>query len=340
MALGYLRMACESTPGNETNSPTLATAMCYPPLLSWENSPGFSHLMRDDELRNVDEPLAALIEAADPSWSLEARAYPNMLGYLLSYQLGLPTTTAGNGVITDPGSTIIPVGCYRHVWTAPFGPTGSYPYTFQADAAYRDQSVYFKLKGCATQQLSIETPDSGGARVKASGPALYMTRGSDPALTPSYETVTVTPFIKSHLTLSWLASSAEFEDFSVGIDNPLSVVHSGGSASRWPDRVYKGDAPISVTGSVPKTLINQYDYDALAAATGFAARATWTSTSIIASSYPYKAFIEMSNCQYTDGGPAALSNQRRIGASFSFKATRSASASVTITLVNSTASYT
>ncbi len=339
MATGYLRMAGESTPGTETNVTTLATAKVFPPLLSWENTPGFSHLMRDDELRNVDEPLSALIEAADPSWSIEARAYPNLLGYLLSYQLGLPTTTAGNGVITDPDTTTIPSGAYRHVWTAPYGPTGSYPYTFQADSAYKDQTVFFKLRGCATQQLSIETPDSGGARVKASGPALYMVRQTDPALSPTYETTSVPPFLKSQLSLTWLGGTADFTDFTVQIDNPLSVVHSGGSASRWPDRVYKGDAPIVVSGSVPKNLINTTDYDALAGATGFAATAKWISTAIIATSYPYKLFIEMSNAQYTDGGPNALSNSRRIGADFSFKATRNTSASVTITLVNSTSSY-
>lgn len=340
MAFGYLRMAGESIVGNETNSPTLATAQCYPPLLSWENSPGFSHLMRDDELRNLDEPLSAFVEAADPSWSLETRMYPNTLGYLFSYMLGAPTTTAGNGVITDPGATVIPVGATRHVWTAPFGPTGSEPKTFQADASYKDQSTYFKLKGCATSALSIETPDTGGARVKASGPALYMVRGSDPALTPTFETITVTPFTKPMLTLStWLSGSADFEDFSIALDNPVTPVHSGGSASRWPDKCYKGDSPITLTGSVPKNLIDPDDYDALVGATGFSAQARWTSTSIIASSYPYKLFVEMSNCQYVDGGPRALSNSRRIGADFSFKATRSASASSTITLVNTVPSY-
>lgn len=339
MALGYLRMAGESTPGNETNTPTLATAKAFPPVLTWDNQPGFAHLMRDDELRNVDEPLAALIESADPQWSLEARAYPNLLGWLLSYTLGLPTTTAGDGIITDPDATAIPAGAHRHVWTAPFGPSGSYPYTFQADAAYRDQGVYFKLKGCATSQLSIETPDTGGARVKMGGPALYMTRGADPTLTPAYETISIPPFLKSHLNLAWLSGSADFEDFAWQIDNPVEPVHSGGSGSRWPDRVYKGDAPISLTGSVPKSLIDADDYDALAAATGFAATAKYISTAIIASGYPHKLFVAMTNCQLVEGGPGALGNQRRIGGEFSFKATRAASASVAITLVNGTASY-
>lgn len=339
MALGYLRMAGESTPGNETNTPTLATAQAYPPVLSWSNNPGFSHLRRDDELRNVDEPLAALIEAADPSWGLEVRAYPNLLGHLLSYTLGLPTTTAGNGIITDPDAGVIPVGAHRHVWTAPFGPTGAYPYTFQADAAYRDQGVYLKLKGCATEQLEIETPDSGGARVKMSGPALYMTRGSDPALTPSYEAVATPPFLKSHLNLAWLSGSADFESFGLAIANPLEVIHSGGSGSRWPDRVYKGDGPIGFTGSVPKNLLDPDDYDALAAATGFAATAKWISTAIAAGSYTHKLWVAMSNCQYLEGSPNDLTNRRRIGADFSFAATRSAAASVVVTLVNSQPSY-
>lgn len=340
MALGYARLAGESVPGNETNTPTLDTNSFYPPLLEFAATPGFSHLERDDELRNLDEPLSVLVEAADPSWNLESRLYPNLLGALLTYMLGRPTTTAGNGVITDPDSVVIPVGVTRHVWTAPFGPTGSSPLTFQADAAYRDQSTYFKLKGCGVQSLAIETPPSGGAKFTASGPALYMTRGSDPALTATFETITTPPFMRPHLNLSWLGGTADFEDFSIGAEQPLDPVHSGGSGSRWPDKLFKADQPIVWTGSVPKTLVNSTDYDALAAATGFAATAKWISTVNAAASYPFKLFIVMSNCQYTGGGPNPLSNRRRIGASYDFKATRSASASVAVHLMNTTAAYT
>lgn len=340
MALGYLRLAGESIPGNELNTPTLDTNSAYPPLLEFGPAPGFSHLERDDELRNLDEPLNVLIEAADPSWSLESRLYPNLIGWLFTYMMGRPTTTAGNGVITDPDAVVIPVGATRHVWTAPFGPTGSSPLTFQADAAYRDQTTYFKLKGCAVQSLAIDTPGTGGAKVTASGPALYMTRGADPALTPVFETLTIPPFLKPHLNLTWLGGTADFEDFSIKAEQPLDPVHTGGSGSRWPDRMFKGDSPLVWSGSVPKTLVNSTDYDALAAATAFTATVRWTSTAIIASAYPFKLWIAMSNCQYTGGGPAPLSNKRRLGASYDFKATRSASASVTVTLVNTTTAHT
>ena len=340
MALGYARLAGESTPGNELNTPTLDTTSFYPPLTEFGITPGFSHLERDDELRNPDEPLSVLVEKADPAWSLDVRGYPNLLGALLTYMLGRPVTTAGNGVITDPDSVVIPVGVTRHVWTAPFGPSGTSPLTFQADVAYRDVSTYFKLKGCAVQSLSLETPESGGARVQASGPALYLTRGADPALTPTFETITVPPFLKPHLSLSWLGGTADFEDFSIKAEQPLDPVHTGGSGSRWPDRMYKADTPVVWSGSVPKTLLNSTDYDALAAATAFAATAKWVSTAFAAGSYPFKLFVVMSNCQYTGGGPNPLSNRRRIGASYDFKATRSASASVAVHLMNTTTSYT
>lgn len=342
MALAYAQLRRETTnaPGNESVTPTYATKVLYPPALSVTPTLAPAPLMRDDEIRNIDEPLAVVPEAYAPTWALESRLYPDTVGMLLTCALGAPTTTAGNGVITDPDTVAIPASCYRHVWTAPFV-TGAIPSTMDMRLAYRDQSVYFQLKGCATDTIGITSPESGGARISASGPALYMARISDPSLTPAYEALTVLPFMRRHLTLSWLSGSATTEDFSLNISNPVETVRSLGIASGFPDVVEKAETPVTFTGSIPKRQLDADDYDALLNATGFAATAKWVSSSIIASSYPYKLFVEFANCQYMGGNPGALENRRRIGASFDFKATTTGSAGhVTITLVNATSAYT
>lgn len=341
MATGYIHGATESIPGNETNAPVLSTKVLYPPAVSFAPRLQPSHLMRDDEIRNLDEPLMALTERYAPEWDLESRMYPDTLGFLLKLIFGAPVTTAGNGVITDPDGTVIPIGATRHVWTAPFGPSGAFPMTAQWQVAYKDQGAFFKLKGAGCRQLSIETPETGGARIKASGPALYMQRITDPALTPAYESLAIPPFERGHLQIvTWLGGTGTTEDFTVNVENPMDPVATLGIASKFPDVLEKADSPITVTGSIPKRQLDIDDYDALLNATGFGTKARWLSTAIITGAYPYKFWVETDNSQYVSGGPNPLQNQRRVGATFDWKATSDgAGASSTFTLVNATASY-
>lgn len=341
MANGYTHAALESIPGNETNTPTLSTKVIYEPVRELELVPGADHMMRDDEIRNVDEPLAVLPEKFDPTWSLESRAYPDMTGFELSAMLGLPVSTAGDGIITDPDAAIIPATATRHVWTAPYG-TGLLPKTAQRQCAYSDQSFYLKAKGCGTDALSIDSPDSGGVTLKAGGPALYLARVANPALTAAYEALTIAPFMRSHLQIvSWLTGTAESEDFTVAVANPMERVRTLGIASKWADQLEKGDGPIVFTGSIPKRVIDIDDYDALIAATGFAVKVRWQSTvNIAATGYKYTLWLECLNAQYIEGGPEALANKRRLGGSFNWKATYNGTpGSTKITLVNATASY-
>lgn len=341
MPTGYLRGALESTPGNETNSPTLNTKKLFPPLRSFAPKLGASPMERDDELRNQDEPLAVLSDIYEPGWEYESRVYPDLLGWFLNLTLGNPTTTAGDGIITDPDATAIPAGCYRHVWAAPFGPTGASPLTAQFDVAYRDQAVYYKMKGAACSEVSIASPEQGGVTISASGPAAYLDRQSDPALSPTYETLAVRPFTRGDLTLpTWLASTGTHENFELSIESPVELVRSMGIKSKYPDVVEKSnEGPIIVRGSLPQRQLDTADWDALKNATGFAAKARWVNDSIIASSYPYKLFVEMSNCQYVDGDAEELGNKRRHGANFDWKSTTASTGSTTITLVNATTSY-
>ncbi len=342
MATGYVTARYEDSPNNETATSAYSTKRIYFPALSMTPALNAAHLERDDEIRNVDEPLQVLSERYAPEWSMETRSYPDTLGFLLKLILGAPTTTAGDGIITDPDGSTIPVGAHRHVWTAPFGPSGTAPLTAYFQVAYADQSVFYDVKGAALRSLGIETPETGGGRLSASGPALFMARVSDPSLSPSYESLAIPPFQRSHLTIpTWLSgSAARYEDFSISIENPVEPYPSLGVASKYPDVMEKAEAPIMFSGSVPMRQLDADDYDALVAATGFAAKAKWESTSVIASAYVYTAWVEFDNAQYIGGGPGALENRRRIGASFDFKATYDgAGASSTVTLVNATSSY-
>lgn len=342
MANGYCHQAFESTPGNETNTPTLSTKVLFPPLRSFAPKLAPKPLERDDELRNVDEPLQVLPEAYDPEWALESRLYPDTTGFELKAMLGAPVTTAGDGIITDPDGSTIPAGATRHVWTAPYGPAGINPMTTQRQAAYKDASVFFKLKGCGTRDFAIDTPANGGAMLKAAGPALYMASISDPALTATYEALTIPPFLRSHLVIAtWLGSTAESEDFTIAGTNPIEAIRTLGIASRFPDAMEKGDGPIVFRGSIPKRLIDVDDYNALVAATAFTVKARWQSTvNIGATAYKYALWFEANNAQYMDGAPEPLANKRRLGATFDWKATYGGSAgSSKWTLVNATTSY-
>lgn len=342
MANGYEKAAFESIPGNETNSPVLSTKVIYEPLNEFDVDPKPSHLERDDELRNVDEPISVLSEAYDPEWSLEQRAYPDSLAFELKGIFGNPVTTPGDGIITDPDAVPIPATATRHVWTAPYGPSGASPLTTERIAAYKDESTFFKLKGCGTQQLALESPEKGGVKLKASGPALHLARISDPALTPAYESLSIAPFERGHCTIqTQLGGSAVTEDFNVEVENPMDTVRSLGIASKFPDVLEKGDGPIVVSGSIPKRHIDPDDFDALMAATGFALKVRWQSTvNIAATSYKYTLWLECLNAQYMTGKPQALANKRRLGATFDWKATYAGVAGSTKwTLVNNTASY-
>jgi hypothetical protein len=164
---------------------------------------------------------------------------------------------------------------------------------------------------------------------------------ADPAITPSYEADTVVPFLASHVSFpTWLASTGVASDIGIAIANPVDPQHTIGSGSKYPDSMYKGDGLIVVTISVPRELINQVDFNAMQASTGFAVKVRMLSTLVIASGYPYKLYVEGSNAQYTDAGPDALENRKRRGMQNAVvKLTRAGSASCTITLVNATASY-
>lgn len=341
MAQAYVHSLIETDGrGNETATPTPSTKVLYTPALEFSTEAGVAHLDRSDEVRGTDDVPSVVTEMYDPTWSLRTRAYPDVLGFYLWLMLGDPTTTAGDGIITDPDSATIPTGAHRHVWTAPFGPTGAYPLTAQFQPAWADQGFYQKVKGAAIETLSLVTPESGGLTLEASGPALYADDQANPSLSPAYESLSIKPFLYKDMTLpTWLSGAASSKSCSLTIEQSLEPDRDLGSGSAWRNELYRGDGPTRIRGSVEQALIDGDDWNALIAATGFAAVARWVSETVIASGYTYKLWVSMSNAQYVSGGPSPITNRRRIPASFDFVATTAGSASATITLVNATASY-
>ncbi len=345
MPAGYAQEKFESVAGNETNSPTLSSKIMYPAAVEYTYDPGTDPMERNDELRASNEPLAVIPEHYAPTWSVEGRMYPDHIGWRLKHILGPPTTTAGDGIITDPDAGTIPATAYRHVWTstsANWGNAGASPLTAQMILAYKDQGVFVKLKGAAAEQLTINTPETGGARVASSGPAGYADDAlADPSLTPSLESIATRPFERSGLSLpTFLTGSGTHEDFGVTISSPVDAVRSLGGASKWPDIIEKGEGLITVNFALAQRQLDPEDLAALRASTGFAVKAKWLSETVIASSYKHTLWLEGVNAQYVSGAPSALQNVRRIGADFTGALTTAGSGvAVTITLVNSTASY-
>jgi hypothetical protein len=341
MANGYTKAAHESVPGNENNTPTLSTKVIYEPVQSINATLEPKHLERDDELRPGDEPLACSRRCSTPSGSSRPRL-PRHARVRADPDARHAVSTAGDGVITDPDAATIPVGATRHVWTAPFGPTGLNPKTVERILAYKDSGVFFKAKGCGTSALSIDTPESGGVSMKASGPALHLA-GSRPRAHPDLR--------GAHRRA---VPARELHDRDVAGQHRRD--RGRHRRVRAPDgtRPHPRDreqvrrrardgrrARVICTGSIPKRVIDADDYDALLAGTGFAVKVKWTSTvNIGATSYKYTFWLECLNAQYLDGGPEALANKRRHGGSFNWKSTNTGTAGSTkLTLVNATASY-
>src|SRR5690348_11682094 len=119
MGLSILEMRRETTgaPGTFAGPASgFATKTLYPPAISFEVDPSVAMLMRDDEMRQQNEPLRFNPETFDPTWTFESRLYPDTIAFLLNL-ISPVTTTAGDGVITDLSGAVVPAGAYRHDFT-------------------------------------------------------------------------------------------------------------------------------------------------------------------------------------------------------------------------------
>lgn len=341
MALGYLECRRETTgaPGKESGvASAFAAKTIYLPVQSFDWDVNMSDLFRDDELRNVNEPLRFDSEDFAPTYTLEMRMYPDALGFFLNGMIAA-VTTAGDGIITDLNSVVIPVGAFRHRFAAPYS-VGSLPRTFMFRSSYAEEGVYWDVRGATVENIEWASQDQGGCTMKVTGKATYVARTADPALSPTYESLAIAPFLKSFASLTWLGSTAATENLTVSIDNPTEMTRTFGGGSKWPDLVEYAEGVPVVSGTILKRRTAAADYDAMIAATRFTALIGFVHTSIIATSYPYKFYIQgSSSAAYTGGKIDAQTNARRTGGSFDFKLTRDAAVSSTLEVVNATTNY-
>jgi hypothetical protein len=256
----------------------------------------------------------------------------------------------GSAVDAD-GTTLLAAGQYSHTWTAPFGPTGAIPQTSRLLFAYKDQSVFYEARGCATEQLEIATPDQGGCTIKASGPATYLNTITDPTLTPSYESPSIRPFVHGNLSVTYAdlsgagyttANAGTASEFTLQVRNSVNAIRTLGVSSQYPDRMEKDDGPLNLSGTLSKRNLTQADWDAMRNLSAFTLNAKWISTSYITGTTgaKYGLAVTIPTAQLVSGDQDALDNKRRHGSSFGWQAVYDGTtASATVKLVNATATY-
>jgi hypothetical protein len=342
MGKAYLLEHYEDVPGYEGAVVVPSVKELFSPATSFEATPEPAPLERDDEFRGIDEPLEVSEDEHNPKWSYASRAYPDLVGFRLKHALGPPTSTPGDGKITDPDGAPIPTNCHRHVWEAPYGPSGPNPLTTDAVVAYVDENTFVHVTGCGCEEVALASGEAGGIRLTASGSALVYDPIADPAEVAAPESLAVLPFMRSEMkVVTWEGDERNIENLDVTITNPIEVARSLAAESRFPDLMEKAEGPIVVSFSVPKRHLSSAELEFLLAATRFAVKVRWASRSTIAATaYPYRLWLEGEGAQYTGGGPDALENKRRIGATYQGKLTSDGvGASSKFTLVNATASY-
>lgn len=342
----FVEVRLEETPVYEGANTAVApyrisSNKLYLPSRSARLSAAPEHLDRADELRGIQGAVPRLIETYGPGGSISLRAYPKALTWLFELAGFKGTFTAGDGIITDPDAALIPIGASRWVFAKRDAIT---PQTAQVKTNYKDEDVLLTENGVAVSSLAL--PASGEVTADLMG--LYLTRAAhDAATNPSIESAAIPPFRRGDLYLSWLAGSGATGDFNLSIASALERIRtmSLDPPSYFPDQIEFGDDQVYMTGSIPKRILDPQDYDALLAATTFAAKARWKSTKVIgATAYKYSLWVEMPACQYVGGDADEIGNKRRHGATFDFFAAydEAAAYDVKITLVNdvtATATY-
>lgn len=335
-----VQLALEETPRYQnavTTTPyRVATDVTYLPITSTSYSPNVAFVDRADELRGIEGAVPSLVDGYAPAGDLAVRAYANPLTWLLCAGGYQATYTAGaaSGVL-DPDAGVIPVGASRWVFTPrPFTTSSQQARSMQMLLNYVTEGVFVTAQGVGVTGVTL---NSAGDMTAALTGLVYV-RGNDPNLTPAYDTQAIPHFRRGDLTLTWLASSGTTDDFTISVANALTANRPLGQASYFPSELNPGDARLRVTGTIPKWRTAIADLDALLAGTTFAAKAKWVSPKVIgATTYKYSMWLEMPACQYTGGAPAALGNNRRVGASFDWTAAYDETAGYAsrITIVNS-----
>lgn len=337
MTAELIQVALEESPRYEGAASTtpfrVATDVLYMPITGWGNVPNTDWLDRSNEARGIEGAVPNIVDQINPTGKLTERGYFNSLTWLLSLCGFVGVHTSGDGIITDPDSTVIATGAHKWVFNKR---SGSAAQTAQVIASYGAAGPWIKNQGFAIGQLSL---DAFGL-LDADLEGLVSARlGSDPALTPAFDVSAILPPRRADLNLAWLASSALTNEFALQITNPLFAYSSFSLAtpSVYRDKMEQGDDRVKVTGTVSKRSIAAADWDAAQTGATFSATAKWKSQKVIgATATKYGLWVQMPGCQYQGITPEEISNKRRFGASYDFSAAwdETAGYDCRITLVN------
>jgi hypothetical protein len=278
MAKAYAQLKYEIAPGFEGSTDTFGTKTVYPPFIDITLDEGAQHMNRDDEARGTDEPVPLITELFNPKFSGTMRMYPDLIGFVLKWMFGAARLTAGNGVLTDPDTVVIPVGANRHVWTARSGRRRQPADRAGRPGLLRGGRVLPRQGHGARHEFEITTPDQGGAMIKFSGQATYAQRIADPSLTPVAR-VDRGPAVHEVGGLAlptWLTGSGVHEDYSTERRGPIDVAHtSAGEHVPRHRREGRRRDHRHDRRSIAQRHIDPEDRDALIAATSFATKAKW-----------------------------------------------------------------
>lgn len=340
-ANGYAHALIETAVNSENTSTALSTVPFYAPAMEvpWEVPPITED--RSDELRGTFEALPLDVVGFEPTTlTLNNRLYANFVGLPIFLTLGFPVTTAGNGVITDPDGNTIPAGATRHVWDSAVTPAAVR--SAQIQLAYPDAvptAIFWKMKGMTCEQLDISPNDRGFWSFAAALKGTYTTPISDPSLTPTYDAVSIKPFVAGHHSIpTWLASTGTPVGISYSLNQPSEAAYSFASASKSPDIWDKTDPP-KLTAELTFRSADVDDYNAMIAGTQWTVKTKWVSDQFITGSYPYKLFIE-GNAMYSQLVVDSLKHQIRHQQTAQVSFGKAAAASgFKITLVNGVSSY-
>lgn len=344
MPASYLKLLREETPrydGAASTAPyRLSTLPIYLPIKGFKPKIGPQYLDRSDELRGTEGDTPDLRVGFDAGGSLSMNCYLNALTWLLHVAGFAGVHTTGDGVITDPDAQTIPAGAHRWVFNKRVGAQAA---AVQADAAFGDANdgagILLRGQGFGVSRLGLTAPGELSADLLG----LIWKRVVGPTFdTPSYDVAAIPPLLQRDLTLTWLASGAKFDDFSLNVENPLvkSPDLSLSPSIDSPALLEHDNQRVRITGSINKRKMADADIDALTSGATFSATARWKSQrSIGGTAYKYSIWFQMPACFYTDDDIDDLGNKRRHPASFPFKAGQDDTAGYDcrITVVNAVA---
>ncbi len=216
-----------------------------------------------------------------------------------------PATVGGEAINVN-----VPTGASRWVFSKRDSIDAK---TAQVKINYATEDVLVTANGVGLSSLGLNA--AGELTAELLG-LVFARAAADTTTVPAPIALTIPPFRRRDLTLTWLTSSGRTQDFTLAIANPLAAINTLGLTvpSFFPDAMEHGDDQVAVTGSIPKRILDTDDLVALLAGTTFSAKARWKETKVIgATAYTYSMWVEMPACMYVEGAPAEMGNKRRFG---------------------------